>query len=726
MITITPGTTVKVPVYPGYTFSMTYTGSPTVALVSGIDRVYRPVTSSPFTFTAEQASILLEVIVPAASTASYTLQQVSVTSPEATYPGGSAISAWLTDLTGVKNQRDQVLKAFNDTAAAGEVLIIDRVVRIDTTGGNEIYIPNGLKVKFMGAGRIDGMWVTNPMFIALHSQFEFADMDVLYLGPGLDSTINYSASPGQDPGAAANARMTAVMQAQYGNTFSGGGSSLWYGPFPFMSAVYLSGQAVGTFRGTTKFRVSSTTTADKFIPWCIAGKGQWNPGVTNITIGSLTITPNANISQPQCYIDDLVVDGAQMGCQGEFSVFEVKRTRSFRYSDVQGADGSNLGGASLSLPPPHLFYITERTNHVNILDTIDYGTWVTNNASYTARRSTSSGSCCSLKMGAQRGGANGYISYRPDGFMDALGDQSGYGTSGYVVQNFYAEYDSTVCGSLYPSIRFPIGPYIDTTFRNGKLVDTATQTTTTVFGTSTDANNKRITVENVEVELQDFGSTGYPGPYFSGTDHSINIRFRLKAHTATQTSRGVIAYQGTAATSVQNSRHRSEVIGWRNFYSDVNGLRNRVIMDGGSGGTNSGMNVAELVDVTNGHTATQYGGVKREQWTQKAIVAATAGGAITTSVKIPANWYMVLVATGPKVALGATGGLTGYTVGWSGTPAGVGTVTGVSTSARYASSATIASTGSDRVLVITPTGGNFDGTGTIELVFTCEYVSLGE
>jgi len=650
-----------------------------------------------------------------------------LTDSGALWPASTYIGELLKDTTGLVNQRDQIEAAMIASAASDQILVIDRVVQVDATGGNEIYIPNGLKMKFVGAGRIDGLWDTNPLFIALHANFEISDLDVLYIGPGLVAATNYNTSPGSDAGFDANGRLKTRMQTYHGNTFSGAGRPVWYGPHAFMAGLMVLGQSSGTLTGKTRFRSPSSATADNFIPWVIAGKGQWNPNVTGITSTTGTLTPDASISQPSLVIEDLFVDGAIMGIQGEFSRLDVKRTRSYRYTDLMAADGSLIGGvAGNGVPPPHLFYINERNDHINIIDTIDYGLWVTNNADPKARRDPAVGSCCSLKVGAQRGGVNGYKSYRPDGFADVLGDQSGYGQSAYTIENFYAEYDSTVCGSQFPSIRFPSPPYIGTTIQNGKLVDTATQTTIAVLGYNTDANNRRITVQNVEVEMQDFGGTNYPGCYFNGSGHSVDVRYRFKAHSATQTARGVIAYQGAAGTGVAASRHRAEVIGWRGFTSDVSGLKNRIIMDGGSGGTNSNMNVAELVDVTNGHTATQYGGFKRERWAQKAIIPSAAGATITTALKIPANWSVVEVASGPKVSLGTTSGLTGYTVGWSGTPAGLGTVTGATTSARLASGATVASTGSDRTVVLTATGGNFDATGTIELVFTCEIVSMGE
>ncbi|HET8686204.1 MAG TPA: hypothetical protein VFM18_06015 [Methanosarcina sp.] len=656
---------------------------------------------------------------------SVTINQSIAGNDQTSVTQGYSITNWLSDLTGTINQRNQLETAINETTAKGATLFIDRPILVDVTSLFEIWIPNNCKIVFTGDGVLNAKWNTTPVFVALHSTFEITNLNINYIGPGLDASINYATSPGSDPATAFATRLKNKMIAFYGNTFTGVGSPVWYGPYSVMAGLILYGQTTAYLKGKTSFTVATGTTADKFIPWCITGKGQWNPGLT-VTSNTGTVTPDSNITQPTLHADYLHIDGALMGVQGEFTTIDIAKTRSYRYSDLMAADGSLIGGVSSNFTPPHLFYINERVGKVNINDTIDYGIWVTNNVDPRARRSTASGNCCSLKMNAQSGGANNYKSYRPDSFMDALGDISGYGTTAYCVENFYAEYDSTICGSLFPGIRFPSNSLIGTKFKNGEIVDTAASSTIIPFGNSTDTGSANMVVENVSLVMQDFSGTNFPCVYFAGAGHSFDFKYRFKSHSQTQTFRGVIAYQGATNNTISNTRHRAQIIGWRNFASDVNGLRNRVMMDGGSGGTNPNNNIAEVIDVSNGHTAYQYNGIKKETWTQKIIQVATAGAAITSTIKIPANWYVTSVASGPKVALGVTGGLTGYTVGWSGTPAGLLTVTGTSTATRAASTTLVASTGADRAIVITPTGGTFDGTGTIEIVFTCEYATLGE
>lgn len=642
---------------------------------------------------------------------------------------GVSIRKWINDITGSTNQRDAFLLAMQDTAAAQSVLVIDCPVRLDTTGGNEMYIPTGTRIAFEGSGVIYGYWDTNPLFIALHSSFEFEDFDLLYMGPGLDASINYNTSPGADPGWAVNARLKTRMMTYHGNTFIGSGGPIWYGPHHYMCAFSLLGNSFGKFRGDTTFRVPTNATADNFIPWIIAGKGQWLEGLTGIATGSANTTPNPNVVQPNLQIDNLTVDGALMGIQGEFNIAEIQRTRSYRYSDLMASDGSLIGGvASNGVPPPHLFYFNERCDHININDTVDYGIWVTTNADPKARRSTSSGSCCSLKVGAQRGMISGYKSYRPDGFADLLGDQPGYGQSAYSLEDFYAEYDSTVCGNLFPAIRFPIGPYIGLSIRNGKLVDKASTSAICPLGSGSDSGNLRVTISNVETVVNDFSGTNFSGTYFNGAGHDIDVTHIFKAHTQSQTYRGVLAYQGNAGLQVANTVHKAKVIGWRNFAASPVDMRNRLVMNGGSSGTNPNSNYAELIDVTNNHKIVQMSGQKTETWIQKVVVTPTAGvSSVSTGISIPANWKVTQVSCGPRSTVGMTTSGTGFSIGWSGETEGLGAVVGLTTSSRlFLTDLPIVSSATARPIIITGTGGNFTGTGTIELIVEFTLNTIGE
>lgn len=639
---------------------------------------------------------------------------------------GTSIKKWLTDTTGISDQRDQFSAALTQTAASGDVLVIDCPVKIDANGGREIYIPDGAKIAFNPNGRIDGLWTTTPLFVSLHSNFQIFDLDLNYVGTGIDANVDYSVSPGSDPASSFLGRIKTRMISSFGNTFGSSASPAWYGPHHMMSAFCLYGKTNAQFKGETKFRVPSDATVEKFMPWAISSKGQWNPNVTNISSGVDTTLPNVNISQPSLFIDDLYMDGVVMGIQGEFTVCEIQRTRSYRYSDIMTATGTLIGGANTNFPPPHLFYINGRTDVVNLSDVIDYGYWNSTNANPYARRVTTSGYCSSAKVFAQRGTIQDYKSYRPDGLFEILGDDLSYGKSSLIVDDFYAEYDSSICG--YPAVRFPTNNYIGNTFRNGKIVDLASTSLIYPFGSNNSTGNRRVVISNVECEMQDFSGTQFPGCYINGSSNVIEMTTILKNHTQTQTYRGVVAYEGTAHSTIANTKHKVDVIGWRNFTSDVVGLKNRVLINGGTSLSNPNNNIVEVNDITNGHYIKQVNGVKNELWTQRALIGPIANASsVPTTIIIPSGWTVVEVATGPRFTIGNSNGTTGYSVGWSGATDGLGTVIGLTNVNRtFLTDLPIVSSASQRQVIVTPIGGNFDGTGTIEIIVTCKLISIGE
>lgn len=82
-----------------------------------------------------------------------------------------------------------------------------------------------------------------------------------------------------------------------------------------------------------------------------------------------------------------------------------------------------------------------------------------------------------------------------------------------------------------------------------------------------------------------------------------------------------------------------------------------------------------------------------------------------------------------KTAIGTTNGTTGYTVGVSGTPAQFMTVAGTAIgSGSVTNNSNIASSGgfgfydSATAVLLTATGGNFDGTGIADVTIIYEVV----
>lgn len=101
-------------------------------------------------------------------------------------------------------------------------------------------------------------------------------------------------------------------------------------------------------------------------------------------------------------------------------------------------------------------------------------------------------------------------------------------------------------------------------------------------------------------------------------------------------------------------------------------------------------------------------------------ITATAGATVSSSNFIPAGATVMAISTAVTTALGTGSGTTGYNVG-DGTDADAfGAITGTADTTRSSkadwtiTSAPVYSSATD--IVLTATGGNFDGTGVIKVV----------
>jgi hypothetical protein len=105
---------------------------------------------------------------------------------------------------------------------------------------------------------------------------------------------------------------------------------------------------------------------------------------------------------------------------------------------------------------------------------------------------------------------------------------------------------------------------------------------------------------------------------------------------------------------------------------------------------------------------------------KQALTAASGATVATTTLSIPKYSHLIGVTTRVTTALGETNGTTGYTVGDGTDPDLWGAVTGVAigtTTAApdYTAVDALGPDGSDRMVTLTAVGGNFDGTGVIDV-----------
>ena len=114
--------------------------------------------------------------------------------------------------------------------------------------------------------------------------------------------------------------------------------------------------------------------------------------------------------------------------------------------------------------------------------------------------------------------------------------------------------------------------------------------------------------------------------------------------------------------------------------------------------------------------------------TIREAVTCAAGASVTTTISIPKYTHLVGVTTRVTTAIGTTNSTTGYTVG-DGTDADLwgaitGTAQGTTSDRRdFTAVDALGPDGADRTITLTAVGGNFDGTGVIEV---CAYYLAAE
>ena len=105
---------------------------------------------------------------------------------------------------------------------------------------------------------------------------------------------------------------------------------------------------------------------------------------------------------------------------------------------------------------------------------------------------------------------------------------------------------------------------------------------------------------------------------------------------------------------------------------------------------------------------------------KQALTAASGATVATTTLSIPKYSHLIGVTTRVTTALGETNGTTGYTVGDGTDPDLWGAVTGVAigtatAAPNYTAVDALGPSATDRTVTLTAVGGNFNGTGVIEV-----------
>jgi len=335
-------------------------------------------------------------------------------------------------------------------------------------------------------------------------------------------------------------------------------------------------------------------TADKFIRWGIKLREEFtaNQTITNSDGKDLGVTGiPKNIR-----LKNVTMDGVLMGIQGTVDGFTSEGLRSYRYSDLQTASGTHLGGfdgSNYIFPPPHLIYLNNDSSmdhhcrDVTILNTIDYGNYV----GTEDVRPTISGYCNSLKLVEDHENVlvDDYKSYRRDGLGDLGSINNG------VFKNLYSESTSHIFDPdfKFPSLRF-IGTLNKVSFENIIIKDNSAVSEIYPLDVT---NGDYVTMNNVQVFVNELNTNGN-GPFgiHGSNNRVVNSSLKIENHTATKEYIGVVYLNDEARENSSNNHYDIEVEGWRDL-----GTRNversiRILLHESSNPNN---NYAKVTDLTN-------------------------------------------------------------------------------------------------------------------------------
>lgn len=431
-------------------------------------------------------------------------------------------------------------KAFAAARHGAFTLIVDCPVRLHSGSevGRSLFIDDGTRVTFRGAGKFIVDNVFQPAFVVANSSdITLTDWDVEYQGGlpvnpdtgGFQREGKFVAQRGRfQPASAFNdTHITSWLASNRGVSFDqslGHIASVWVGPTNTSSLFFISGDVARLRVTGMRLHVPAAAGAEHFIPMAFSFSHNYKSrqAITSTTPHTAQF---AAIPHDLTF-SNIDLDGTYMGFQGNLQDAVFEHIRSHRYADLQDAQGGSVGGVGKWFAPPHLFYLNYAKDgdpalfnrNITIRDVIDSGPRL-GKARDGGAGDTISGNALSLKVGGVNVVVDGYQSNRPDGFLDVLT------SDGLTVSNVQASYDSSFLNDLYPGLRFPDSPYSNITISNVVLTDLAPQTVQRPIGNAGQASNNHIVLTNVQVRLNRWAGAGSVQPSIAGTNNQVSIDY---------------------------------------------------------------------------------------------------------------------------------------------------------------------------------------------------------
>lgn len=617
------------------------------------------------------------------------------------------------DTTGIVDSLAAVRSILATIAGTAIRLLVDCPVFLDIGFDHlkPLIIENRTNVEFT----TNGKFITNanliPTVVFEHcSDCTWTDPLFEFIGTNDNDYHTHSAAANFN-----DITMKAWLIANRGNTFTSQ-NPYWNGPTQGASLIRIGGRSQRLRFYNLRVQALSGALAVNFCPTVVSCTAQWLPSIPVVAVMGTDTTSTVDIPRDILF-DTPEFDGFYMGFVGTAYNLRLLNPNFKRYSDLQDAAGANVGGPSTWFAPPHAFYMgsygptfTGLTARYQLINAEDLGSYV----GVATRRSTGSGSMCSLKVALENDTiVLGYNTLRPDGGADITSYGNGKGS----MKDFSCTFDSSTAISGGPTpiwgVRFPSSiNYVKMRIDGLEVIDTAAAPADTPIRGNNNALNADCSITGVKCFVEDWpaGATYYPGFAWIGTRCRIDAEYHFAACNATQTFRGCIANQGNI-DGIIDCYWTMVVFGWRDISSSPAALEQRVLLSNDVNRNNR----AKITDITNGWEAEVCDGTKEVSWSQSQTFVPAAGAFVDTTIVVPANSYIDRYGSHIKTTLGNGSGLTGIDLGWSGTSSALYANKGITIGTNPISRLGVDAGTAAKTIRLTSVGGNFDGVGEIRV-----------
>lgn len=544
-------------------------------------------------------------------------------------------------MDGVTDDRNALQRTIDSASSQKKPILIDGDLFFDSSGeADAIMINDNVTIIGTEGSTIKTNFDTYPAFIfPLSDSVTIKNITFLY---DQNYTTVWGASD-DNPTPIHDSLKT--FYSTYKNLTFSSGNPRWGGPSAYRCYFYLRGASNITFEDC-EFKAVGTN-ANTFIPHVFRMIEEYSANQTITTEADTDRTPPRNFT-----LKNIVFDGTIMGIQGLCRGFHIDGLTSYRYSDIQDTDGTDLGGNdgsnNYTFPPPHLMYINQSDNLTNpdslyIKNVVDFGEYIGN----SGVRPTISGYMNSLKLtdSVSNVMVDGYSSYRRDGLADFED------LTHAVLKNMYSEsYNSDLFSSIstFPSVRF-LGDMNDVRFENITVKDLSSDCTIYPWE---EGHGNNVYMDNVHIYVKEYSGTEYGVFGIDGENNTIvNSSLNIENHSSTQTLRGV-AYVSHNRGTLKNNYYDVIVNGWRDVSSDPGGYTVRMSLLTDTDNPNS--NFIRVTDTSNDMVLTHEDGFSTTKWKRKEVLTLGSGSNDQFSnINIPSNYYIKKVVVLPITATAA-------------------------------------------------------------------------